>query len=173
MKSIVWLASYPKSGNTWLRVFLANYIAGEESAVLPNEIESYTRIYGGNEFEEVTGLYPSELTQDEIDLYRPDFYRHYALKNQDSDYPLMVKIHDAYTFNNNNQPIFPQDVSRVAIYVVRNPLDVCVSYSSHLVAVEVYNATLSLRCGCKKHLPYNLLYALCLGFNCSGKRVTA
>ena len=24
--SIVWLASYPKSGNTWMRIFLANYM---------------------------------------------------------------------------------------------------------------------------------------------------
>ncbi len=26
MGKIVWLASYPKSGNTWLRAFLHNYI---------------------------------------------------------------------------------------------------------------------------------------------------
>ena len=24
MKNIVWLASYPKSGNTWFRIFLSN-----------------------------------------------------------------------------------------------------------------------------------------------------
>ena len=26
MSGIVWLASYPKSGNTWLRVLLTNYL---------------------------------------------------------------------------------------------------------------------------------------------------
>jgi len=26
VSDIVWLASYPKSGNTWLRVLLANYL---------------------------------------------------------------------------------------------------------------------------------------------------
>jgi len=25
---IIWLASYPKSGNTWVRSFLANYFSG-------------------------------------------------------------------------------------------------------------------------------------------------
>ena len=25
-RTLVWLASYPKSGNTWTRIFLANYI---------------------------------------------------------------------------------------------------------------------------------------------------
>ena len=27
--SIIWLASYPKSGNTWLRFLLYNYLFGE------------------------------------------------------------------------------------------------------------------------------------------------
>jgi len=27
MGNILWLASYPKSGNTWLRAFLANLVA--------------------------------------------------------------------------------------------------------------------------------------------------
>ena len=26
LRRIVWLASYPKSGNTWTRIFLANYL---------------------------------------------------------------------------------------------------------------------------------------------------
>ena len=26
---IIWLASFPKSGNTWFRIFLANPAAGE------------------------------------------------------------------------------------------------------------------------------------------------
>ena len=31
MGAIVWLASYPKSGNTWLRAFITNYVlAGDE-----------------------------------------------------------------------------------------------------------------------------------------------
>src|SRR3546814_6330376 len=29
MPGILWLASYPKSGNTWMRVFLANLILDE------------------------------------------------------------------------------------------------------------------------------------------------
>ena len=32
-KSIVWMASYPKSGNTWARIFLANYIANMDRPV--------------------------------------------------------------------------------------------------------------------------------------------
>ena len=31
MGSILWLASYPKSGNTWVRLFVSNLIAGGEA----------------------------------------------------------------------------------------------------------------------------------------------
>lgn len=126
------MASYPKSGNTWLRVFLANYTSKGEQAVLPNEIESYSTMYGSEEFEEVTGLLPSELTTEEVELYRPNLYRYFALQHNEDDVPLFLKIHDAYTLNINKEPLFPEEVSRVAIYIVRNPLDVCVSYSSHI-----------------------------------------
>ena len=42
MGNIVWLASYPKSGNTWLRAFLANLIANRVIPLPPNEIRNYT-----------------------------------------------------------------------------------------------------------------------------------
>ncbi|MEM9783942.1 MAG: sulfotransferase, partial [Pseudomonadota bacterium] len=37
-RTIVWLASYPKSGNTWMRLFLANYIMKRETPLPINEI---------------------------------------------------------------------------------------------------------------------------------------
>ncbi len=37
MGKIVWLASYPKSGNTWVRAFLHNYILQPET---PHSINS-------------------------------------------------------------------------------------------------------------------------------------
>ena len=33
LQRIIWLASYPKSGNTWLRTVLANYFLGRRKAV--------------------------------------------------------------------------------------------------------------------------------------------
>ena len=32
MGKIIWLASYPKSGNTWLRAFLHNFLRNPEAA---------------------------------------------------------------------------------------------------------------------------------------------
>jgi hypothetical protein len=37
-KNIVWLASYPKSGNTWTRVFMANYVANPTKPLPINDV---------------------------------------------------------------------------------------------------------------------------------------
>ena len=39
---ILWLASFPKSGNTWARALLANYIAGSEAGVDINKLPAFT-----------------------------------------------------------------------------------------------------------------------------------
>jgi len=41
MGNIVWLASYPKSGNTWLRAFLANLVANRAEPVALNDLPRY------------------------------------------------------------------------------------------------------------------------------------
>ena len=41
MPGIVWLASYPKSGNTWVRAFLANLMADRAEPVPINDLPNY------------------------------------------------------------------------------------------------------------------------------------
>ena len=43
MSSIVWLASYPKSGNTWVRAFLQNYISDSHKPADINALDKYFR----------------------------------------------------------------------------------------------------------------------------------
>ena len=40
---IIWLASYPKSGNTWVRAFLTNYFSNNSKNIFKNlqEIETF------------------------------------------------------------------------------------------------------------------------------------
>jgi hypothetical protein len=150
--SIVWLASYPKSGNTWLRAIFANYRREKEGPADINRLGSPIASRR-HEFDEITGVEASDLTMDEIDSLRPAVYRHLAAHARD---PLPQKIHDAYT-----PALIPTDATRGAIYIIRNPLDVAVSYANHLgISVDrtiawMRDETYTLAGG-RRHLPNQL-----------------
>jgi len=131
MKNIVWLASYPKSGNTWFRIFLSNYLINSENPLHFENLKRTPIASRGADFEDIVGLNPFELTADEVDLWRPDVYKflsdEYAL-NEEVCYK---KVHDAYTINLYGSPLFPEEYSKCTVYFVRNPLDVCVSFANH------------------------------------------
>jgi hypothetical protein len=110
-------------------MFLANYLRNTLEPVLLDEIAQTPLAGGVEEFEEETGLNPFELTPDEVDLYRPACYR--CISKNGSGQVVYKKAHDAYTLNREGEPVFPDDVSLSAVYFVRNPLDVCVSFANH------------------------------------------
>lgn len=124
---IVWLASYPKSGNTWFRIFLANLLRAEDA---PVGINNLTTLGASSRdlVEEAVGYEISDMTADEIDRLRPAVYQHLADKAAET---LFIKVHDAFTFVDAHTPLFPAAASRGAIYLIRNPLDVAVSYAHH------------------------------------------
>jgi hypothetical protein len=130
-KNIIWLVSYPKSGNTWFRMFLANYLKNGIEPVSLEEIERAPIASSASSFEESCSLNPFELSDDEVDLYRPDMYRFLSQNEELEAGVLYKKTHDAFTFNIHNLPLFPEEVSKGVVYFVRNPLDVCVSYANH------------------------------------------
>ena len=129
MKKIFWLASYPKSGNTWMRIFLSNYIADGEKPVNINDLLSNRIASSRTLFDEYSGINAAEMDVEMVDRYRPEVYRLFASEQEEN--PLFMKAHDAYHLNQDGEAIFPADVSRGVIYLVRNPLDVAVSFSDH------------------------------------------
>ena len=70
MSGIIWLASYPKSGNTWLRIFLTNLNREEEGPASINELDFSSGAGARTYFDEAVGYKSGELTHDEIDRLR-------------------------------------------------------------------------------------------------------
>jgi hypothetical protein len=129
VSSIVWLASYPKSGNTWFRAFLANLLADGDDPVSINALATGSIASVRSLFDEDTGIDAADLTFDEIDSLRPLVYRRWAAGlGSEIGYH---KIHDAYVLTAGGAPLVPADATRGALYFIRNPLDVAVSYSHH------------------------------------------
>src|SRR5690242_336258 len=75
MGNIVWLASYPKSGNTWLRAFLANLIANRVDPLKPDELKNYADDEALPErFSELAGRPSHALDFGEIAALRPQVH---------------------------------------------------------------------------------------------------
>ncbi len=127
MSPIVWLASYPKSGNTWLRAFLTNFQSAGGS---PTDINRLIGVDAAARhlFDNVLGVESSDMTYSEIERYRPSLYRQIASGASEL---VFLKVHDAYTRVWNTEPLIPADASKGAIYIVRNPLDVAISLAHH------------------------------------------
>ncbi|KAA6187401.1 sulfotransferase domain-containing protein [Thiohalocapsa marina] len=126
---LVWLASYPKSGNTWVRAFLTAYQNGPGSALDINRLDVGLHAASRRLFDRVIGFPASDLIPAEIDRLRPEVYRSL---NREATRPVFMKVHDAWRHADSGEPVFPPDATRLAVYIVRNPLAVAPSLASHL-----------------------------------------
>lgn len=92
-KGIYWLASYPKSGNTWFRTFLSNLLEDGEEPVSINRLligmVGSSRMWLDNEL----GFDSADLYQSEIDHLRPYVYDWTIEQRNGYSYH---KIHDAF-----------------------------------------------------------------------------
>jgi hypothetical protein len=128
MSKITWLASYPKSGNTWFRVFLTNYLKKDDQPADINKL-SVANFSDRQWWDDALGWNTSDFTEEAVFDARLDIQESIAVR---SSHNPVFKTHDSYLDSISGKPLFSTAATRGAIYIVRNPLDVALSFANHM-----------------------------------------
>jgi len=127
-KNIIWLASYPKSGNTWFRSFLT--AIQKNQPIDLNKMATEGIFSAKNFVESILDVQADYLSKRQIEVYQRIAFTHLS---ESSSKKIFLKIHDAFTFSEIDQlPLIPEAPTANSVYFVRNPLDVALSLANHL-----------------------------------------
>lgn len=129
MKPVVWLASYPKSGNTWLRCLLQSCLGGGSAVDINALTVGQTLARDRAAFDEFIGIAASDLTGDEVLDWSGAALCAQAAGVEGT---LFVKTHDARLRLPGGNWTIPAEPTRAAVYLVRDPRDVAPSLARHL-----------------------------------------
>ena len=130
-KKIFWIASYPKSGNTWIRAIIASLFFSNDG------------VFKFELFKNIPNFERKENYQFVESLNKKDYknlgnlkiitkYRLEAQKRVNINYGNVAffKTHSA-NISINNLPYTNEETTLGLIYIVRDPRDIVVSYSHH------------------------------------------
>jgi Sulfotransferase domain len=128
MGKIVWLASYPKSGNTWMRAFLHNLLRNPADTYDLNKMGDYTMgDSSGEQYQKFLRKPIKEMTDEDIQPLRHKVQKSLTGLTADN---VFVKTHNAM-IEYLGWPMHAMEHTAGAIYIVRNPLDMIVSHADH------------------------------------------
>ena len=117
---IVWIASYPKSGNTWMRSFLSAYFMTDDGEF---KIKNLDYIQD----------YPNEQFFDEGNIKKGEVYKYWE-KSQKKIFEnkkiKFLKTHNALISIKDHSFTYPKYVLGI-IYIVRDPRNIITSLKNH------------------------------------------
>lgn len=129
LQRIIWLASFPKSGNTWMRALLGNYLLSGGQAP---DINTLNRFSTGDVrqdfFDRAAGRPFVAKDMNDWLVHRAKVLPAIAASKQGHHF---VKTHSKVDRIGKYHLIMPE-VTAAAIYILRNPFDVLLSYARHL-----------------------------------------
>ena len=121
---ILWLASYPKSGNTLLRSILATYFFSEDG------IFNFNHLYKIGQFPSLIHFENLGIDTSDSDQIYSNIIKAQELINSSSKQLKFFKTHSALAkINNNNFTDLKNTLG--AIYVIRDPRNVVTSFAHH------------------------------------------
>lgn len=127
MGELILIASYPKSGNTWMRFLLDSLRRGGDEVDLRRS--PFTNAAARSLNDRRLDMETSDLTLTEVANARA------WMANRSSGgggEPAILKVHDALLAPPGCQPPFGKETVRAAICLLRDPRDVAVSFAHHL-----------------------------------------
>ena len=129
MRKFYWLASYPKSGSTWLALALRSVCNGGLPVDFAADGVLFPQAAARDVFDRTLGIESSDLTSDEDEVLRPRVYE--ALARQAGE-PVIRRVHGACVRTGADEPLFAPELTLGVVYLARDARDVAVSYAHYM-----------------------------------------
>lgn len=124
-----WLASYPKSGNTWVRMFLNAYRYGVSD--INADLMSIVSDVNPFLYQKVCASPLNETCMAERIGVRPAAVLNGITVGHSKTYGCLMKTHMS-NISVEGIPLIPSILTDSALYLIRDPRDVAVSFAKHL-----------------------------------------
>ena len=129
-KNLIWIASYPKSGNTWMRSLLTSLIYTNDGIFNFDLLPKIDQFEKKSNFSFLKKFKSTDF--DNLDkMAVVSKYWHEAQENLNYSDLIFLKTHSS-NYNYKNLQYANLNKTRGCIYLVRDPRDVAISYSKFM-----------------------------------------